>query len=235
MHRWLPENVSTFGPKVDEIFYLIYYITGITFIGVMAALVAFLFLYRHQEGRRATYTHGNTTREIAWTIAPAVILVLLGFISKARWDEIKGPPPPADVNVRVTAMQFNWEILDPGADGQFDTPDDYQVLNDLHVPENVLCTCICAPRTSFTASSCRISASSRTPFPAERSTCGSKRPRPAGTMPCAELCGFGHSGMGSPLRRRSAGVRTMEEREVAASMRDAPALNVQTLKGVEKA
>jgi len=93
MHLWLPENVSTFGGKVDQIFYLIYYITNITFLIVITLLIAFLVLYRHREGRRATYTHGNTTMEIAWTIAPAVILVLLGFISKARWDEIKTSPP----------------------------------------------------------------------------------------------------------------------------------------------
>src|SRR5262245_6474420 len=118
MHLWLPENVSTFGSRVDEIFYLIYYITGVTFFLVMALLLAFIVMYRHQDGRRATYTHGNTTLEIAWTIAPALILVLLGFISKARWDEIKGNLPPADVNVRITALQFNWEVLYPGPDKQ---------------------------------------------------------------------------------------------------------------------
>src|SRR5262247_1137147 len=133
MLSWLPESVSSYGAQIDQLFYVIYYVTGVTFFLVQGALVAFLWMYRHREGRRATYTHGNTTLEIAWTIAPAVILVLLGFISKARWDEIKGSRPPADINVRVTALQFNWEVLYPGPDGQFDTPDDYQVLNDLHV------------------------------------------------------------------------------------------------------
>jgi len=196
MGTWLPEDVSTFGPKVDQIFYLIYYITGITFIGVTVTLIAFLILYRHQEGRRATYTHGNTTLEIAWTIAPAVILVMLGFISKARWDEIKGPPPPADVNVRVTAMQFNWEILYPGADGQFDTADDYQVLNDLHVPENKVVQVHLRSKDvihSFFLPNLRVKQDA---LPGKEITVWFQATK-AGeyAIPCAELCGFGHSGM----------------------------------------
>ena len=196
MHRWLPENVSTFGGKVDEIFYLIYYITGVTFFGVMIALIAFLIMYRHQEGRRATYTHGNTTLEIAWTIAPAVILVLLGFISKARWDEIKGPPPPADVIVRVTAMQFNWEVLYPGPDGQFDTKDDYQVLNDLHVPENKVVHVHLRSKDvihSFFLPNLRLKQDA---LPGKEITVWFEATK-AGEypIPCAELCGFGHSGM----------------------------------------
>jgi cytochrome c oxidase subunit 2 len=196
MHRWLPENVSTFGSKVDEIFYLIYYITGITFVLVTVTLVAFIFLYRHQEGRRATYTHGNTTLEIAWTIAPAVILVLLGFISKARWDEIKGTPPPADVTVRVTALQFNWEVLYPGPDGQFDTADDYQVLNDLHVPENKVVHVKLRSKDvihSFFMPHLRLKQDA---LPGKEITVWFQATK-AGEypIPCAELCGFGHSGM----------------------------------------
>ena len=119
MLSWLPEDVSTFGPGIDQMFYLIYYITAATFVVVMALLVAFLIMYRHQEGRRATYTHGNSTLEIIWTIIPALILVMLGFMSKGKWDAIKKNAPPADVQVRVTGKQFNWEVMYPGPDGKF--------------------------------------------------------------------------------------------------------------------
>jgi len=196
MHLWLPENVSTFGGKVDQIFYLIYYITNITFLIVITLLIAFLVLYRHREGRRATYTHGNTTMEIAWTIAPAVILVLLGFISKARWDEIKTSRPPAAINVRVTALQFNWEVLYPGPDGQFDTADDYQVLNDLHVPEHKVVYVHLRSKDvihSFFLPHLRVKQDA---LPGKEITVWFEATK-AGQypIPCAELCGFGHSGM----------------------------------------
>ena len=51
MLQWLPDNVSTFGQGVDNLFYAIYYITLIALILVMATLITFLIKYRHQEGK----------------------------------------------------------------------------------------------------------------------------------------------------------------------------------------
>src|SRR5574337_1574071 len=134
MLRWLPENVSTYGNDVDRLFYLIYYITGGAFLLVAVLMVAFLIQYRYREGRRARYTHGNTTLEIIWTIVPAAILVVLSVMSQATWGNIKGHLPPADVHVQVTAKQFNWEMVYPGPDGKFGTADDLSMENELHVP-----------------------------------------------------------------------------------------------------
>src|SRR5439155_1619244 len=71
MLRWLPENVSTYGPDIDRLFYVIYSVPGATFFVVQIALRVFIVLYRHRDGRRATYTHGNSSLGIAWTIALA--------------------------------------------------------------------------------------------------------------------------------------------------------------------
>ena len=89
MLQWLPEDVSTFGQEIDSLFYLIYYITAVTFILVTVLMVVFLIKYRDQGGRRATYSHGNTTLEIIWTIIPAVILIVLAFMSASTWAKIK--------------------------------------------------------------------------------------------------------------------------------------------------
>ena len=86
---WLPENVSTYGRDIDWLFHLIYYITGITAILVFGAMLAFLVMYRDRPGRRARYTHGNTTLEIVWTVVPSLILVVLTFLSAPAWSRIK--------------------------------------------------------------------------------------------------------------------------------------------------
>src|SRR5689334_24931868 len=126
MLRWLPDNVSTYGPDIDRLFYLIYYVTGATFFAVQITLLVFLFVYRQRgDGRRATYTHGNTTLEIAWTVAPAVLLVILAFASRTLWAEIKQRIPPSDLTIQVTAKQFNWEVAYAGADGKIGTDDDF--------------------------------------------------------------------------------------------------------------
>ena len=85
MLQWLPEDVSTFGGEIDSLFYLIYYITAATFILVTVLMVVFLVMYRERPGRRATYTHGNTSLEIIWTIIPAAILIVLSFMSVSTW------------------------------------------------------------------------------------------------------------------------------------------------------
>ena len=80
MMSWLPENISTYGKELDDLFYLIYYITGAAFVLVTVLLVGFLIVYHERPGRRAVYSHGNTTLEMVWTIVPSLILIVLTFL-----------------------------------------------------------------------------------------------------------------------------------------------------------
>src|SRR5436309_2905319 len=113
---WLPENVSTYGQEIDWLFHLIYYITGATFVLVFVTMLVFLVMYRDRPGRRARYTHGNTTLEIVWTVVPALILVILTILSVPAWSKIKMTMPETDFVVQVTAKQFNWQVTYPGRD-----------------------------------------------------------------------------------------------------------------------
>src|SRR5206468_3521454 len=124
---WLPENVSTYGQEIDWLFHLIYYITGATFVLVFVTMLAFIVMYRDRPGRRARYTHGNTPLEIAWTIVPALILVILTFLSVPAWSKIKMHVPPTDFDVNVTAKQINWQVGYPGMRGWIyvHTPEEY--------------------------------------------------------------------------------------------------------------
>ncbi len=134
MRSWFPEGVSTFSSTIDDMFYLILAVTGVAFILTEALLFLFAFLYRRRPGRRATYTHGNNTLEIIWTIVPAAMLVFLAIASRNVWNEIKGSVPQTDEVVTVTGSQFNWEIRYKGRDGKFDTQDDVVTDNEMRVP-----------------------------------------------------------------------------------------------------
>ena len=196
MLRWLPEDVSTFGQDIDSLFYLIYYITGVTFILVTVLMIWFLIQYRHREGRRATYTHGNTTLEIIWTIIPAAILIVLSFMSVSTWAKVKRSVPPTDFEIQVTAKQFNWEVVYPGADGKFGTPDDVNFDNDLHVPVNKVVRIHLGSRDvihSFFLPNLRLKQDA---VPGRTILVWFEATKPGKyELPCAELCGFGHSGM----------------------------------------
>ena len=193
---WLPENVSTFGRDIDWLFHLIYYITGITFILVFATMLAFIVMYRDRPGRKARYTHGNTTLEIVWTVVPALILVILTLLSVPAWSKIKMSMPDTDFTVQVTAKQFNWQVTYPGADGKFGTADDKMLLDEMHVPVNKVVRVILKSQDvihSFFVPQFRIKQDA-VPGHEIRAWFDATKPGKY-EWPCAELCGFGHSGM----------------------------------------
>ena len=193
---WLPENVSTYGRDIDWLFHLIYYITGITAILVFGAMIIFLVMYRDRPGRRARYTHGNTTLEIVWTIVPSLILVILTFLSAPAWSKIKMSTPPSDFTVEVTAKQFNWQVTYPGPDGKFGTGDDKTLLDEMHVPVNKIVHVNLKSQDvihSFFVPQFRMKQDA---VPGREIMQWFEATKPGKyELPCAELCGFGHSGM----------------------------------------
>jgi cytochrome c oxidase subunit 2 len=193
---WLPENVSSFGGQIDRLFYIIYYLTTATFFLVQITLLVFLFIYRDRPGRRATYTHGNTPLEIIWTAVPAVILAVLALISRSTWAEIKEHQPPSDFEIRISGKQFNWEIAYPGPDGKLDTDDDVKMDNDFHVPVNKVIRVQLQSKDvihSFFVPQFRLKQDA---VPGRSIPVWFKAMKPGKyEVPCAELCGFGHSGM----------------------------------------
>ncbi|HEX9636071.1 MAG TPA: cytochrome c oxidase subunit II [Acidobacteriota bacterium] len=193
---WLPLNASTYGADIDSMFFLITWITGITFVLVQVTLLVFLFLYRDRGTRRAYYTHGSASLEVVWTVIPSIILVVLAFLSKAKWDEIKVDTPPGDIRVEVIGKQFNWEVVYPGPDREFGTGDDLTIDNQLHVPvDKVVVVSLKSIDVihSFFVPQLRIKQDA---VPGRTISVWFEATREGVyEIPCAELCGFGHSGM----------------------------------------
>jgi cytochrome c oxidase subunit II len=193
---WLPENVSTYGRDIDWLFELIYWITGVTFILVTVTMIAFLVIYRDRPGRRARYTHGNTALEILWTVVPSLILVVLTFLSAPAWSRIKMNVPPSDFAIEVTAKQFNWQVVYPGGDGKFGTGDDKAFLDEIHVPVNKVVHVNLKSVDvihSFFVPQFRMKQDA---VPGRSIMQWFEATKPGKyELPCAELCGFGHSGM----------------------------------------
>jgi cytochrome c oxidase subunit 2 len=196
LNWWLPENVSTYGGEIDGLFHLIYWITGGTFVLVFVTLLVFLVVYRDRPGRQARYTHGSTPLEIAWTIVPALILVVLTFLSVPAWSRIKMQMPPTDIVIQVTAKQFNWQFTYPGPDGKFGTADDKTMLDEMHVPTGKPVRVNLRSQDvihSFFVPQFRMKQDA---VPGREIAQWFEVTKPGKyELPCAELCGFGHSGM----------------------------------------
>ncbi|HVA82266.1 MAG TPA: cytochrome c oxidase subunit II [Candidatus Binataceae bacterium] len=197
---YFPHDVSTFGPQIDWLFTLIFWITVVTWIAVTITMVVFLVKYRTKPGRKAEYIEGNTRLEVIWTSATAVIMIILALMSRSTWADIKENGPAGQVFYNVTAKQFNWEITYPGPDGKLGTKDDVTIENEMHVPVNQVVRIDLASKDvihSFFVPNLRLKQDAvpgrviKVWFEATE----------IGTyaIPCAELCGFGHSGMQGTL------------------------------------
>ena len=142
---WLPEDHSTFGKKTDDLFNMILIITTVAFVAVQAILCYFMWKYGEEGGapRKGLFVHGHHTLEVAWTIVPAAILVVIAIVQWGTWLEIKRPANfPEKVKsqlekdepfVEILAGQFEWRITYPGKDGKIGTRDDVHVLNNFHI------------------------------------------------------------------------------------------------------
>ena len=79
---WLPKDFSAHGPAMDWLFNVIFWITMVIFVVVELLIVYFAVKYRFRPGRKGIFSHGNTRLEMAWTIAPAVVLLWISLATK---------------------------------------------------------------------------------------------------------------------------------------------------------
>ena len=124
---------STFdaaGPvaeKQRDLFYIILGMAVLVFVPVVGVLVYVLFRFRRRlgEDRMPAQTHGNTPLEIAWTIAPAIVLAVIAVPTIIYLFDIAKTPEDA-MEINVTGHQWWWE---------FEYPEQNVITaNELHVP-----------------------------------------------------------------------------------------------------
>ena len=76
---WLPENISTSGKIIDDLFNLIHIICAVIFIGTTTILAVALWKYRQRPSNAAAPFHSNVMLEVIWSIIPAGILIFLSL------------------------------------------------------------------------------------------------------------------------------------------------------------
>ena len=112
--------------KQQDLFWLIIGIAAIVFVLVEGLLLITVLRFRRRPGQgMPPQTHGNTRLEIAWTIAPALILVVIAVPTVTTIFDTATTPPVA-LRVNVIGHQWWWE---------FEYPDlGVVTANELHIP-----------------------------------------------------------------------------------------------------
>ena len=122
--------VSTPAKAIVDLSIFVLTITGLIFLVVCVLLVYAIVKFRARRAdadREPAQVYGSTQIELAWTIIPVLIVVVL-FTATARViHAIQDAPQPASaLEVTVIGHQFWWEYRYPGLG--------IVTANELHVP-----------------------------------------------------------------------------------------------------
>ncbi len=107
--------------------------------------------------------------------------------------------------MRVTAKQFGWEFLYTGPDGKFDTADDKTLEGDLHVPVDKVVRVYLRAKDVIHSFYIPVMRLKQDAVPGREIIAWFEATKTGKyEIPCAELCGVGHSGMKGWLTIHSA-------------------------------
>ena len=90
--------------------------TGAIFVLVQGTLIWFIVRYRADRRTRAmdgAQVHGNTKLELAWTVAPVLILVAIGSFVFYKLPGIENVPAADRTEVAVEGHRYYWNFIYP--------------------------------------------------------------------------------------------------------------------------
>ncbi|MES2512733.1 MAG: cytochrome c oxidase subunit II [Bacteroidota bacterium] len=160
--RWndnaLPGAASVHGLKIDALWDYNMYLIVFVFVVTNAVLFWFSYKYAGKKGVKATFLAHDNRLEMAWTIAPAVVLAGIIIFGLKYWNEITDrSTDPNKITIELYAKQFDWSAryagkdktlgltdyrqIDGGNSVGLDTLDpkcydDIIVKNEFHIPVN---------------------------------------------------------------------------------------------------
>ncbi|MGB5303519.1 MAG: cytochrome c oxidase subunit II [Gemmatimonadota bacterium] len=121
------DPASDFAWKLQDLFQGIFFWAVVVFVLVEGALIVAILRFRERPGGpEPKATHGNTLLEISWTLAPAIILVLIAIPTiKTIWD-VDRPARGESLVVEAVGHQWWWEFRYPDLG--------IVTANELHIP-----------------------------------------------------------------------------------------------------
>jgi cytochrome c oxidase subunit 2 len=133
VHAPLPNIFRPESTPADSIFrlsVLVLIITALIFVVVFALLAYSITKYRRRgddDGREPAQVYGSNQVELAWTVIPVLIVLVLFLVTARVIQSVEDAPKPAGaVEVIAIGHQFWWEFRYPSLG--------VVAANELHVP-----------------------------------------------------------------------------------------------------
>jgi cytochrome c oxidase subunit 2 len=102
---------SDYGDMIQSLYSLIFWMAVVVFIGVEGFLLYTVIRFRRKRAdEMPAQTHGNMRLEVAWTVLPSIVLLVISIPSIGTIFESDTIPSKVDVHIKVTGHQWWWEV-----------------------------------------------------------------------------------------------------------------------------
>jgi cytochrome c oxidase subunit 2 len=202
------QMASSYAGDIDFLIILIAVLGGFWLFLAEGIIFWLCFKFRRSANPRAQYITGDQKHEKKWISIPHWLVlvcdVFIIFFAIKVWYHVKQELPEAEQTVRITGHQWAWRFQHPGLDGQLDTADDVETIDELRV--------IVGKTYHFKLESADVLHSFSVPVfrlkqdavPGREIT-GWFKPTKTGEfdVQCTEICGIGHGIMGARIKVES--------------------------------
>ena len=182
-----PEGASTIAGEVDALYFFLVGLSVVMSVLIATLVVTFAIKFRRRhKDEVGAQVHGGLMLELAWTIVPFLITMVI-FFWGAKVFLLMASPPDETLNIYVVGKQWMWKVQH--TTGQ-------REINELHVPVGRPVKLIMTSEDvihNFSIPAMRVKADV---IPGRFVQIWFEPTRP-GTYQvfCAEYCGTQHSGM----------------------------------------
>jgi cytochrome c oxidase subunit 2 len=127
------EAASAHGGRLDSLFNVTLFFTGIVFVITQILLFYFAWKYSGVKGRKALFMPHDNRLEIVWTVIPAIVMTFLVISGLDAWNEVMADTKEGEeyMEIEATGYQFAWHIRYPGEDGKLGARD-YKMINAMN-------------------------------------------------------------------------------------------------------
>ena len=201
----LPATASTYAGDIDRLFDTVTLLVMLPFSVACYLFFSFIFRFKAKDGVKAMYITGTEHRYIKWihrAHIPVLTFDLIIVVMAVNvWYDVKQDLPEKDSEIQVTAQQWAWTFVHPGADNTLGTADDITKVNELHVSTDTLYHYKLTSLDVLHNFSVPVFRLKQDAIPGRVIT-GWFEPTVTGEydVQCAEICGVGHGLMPARIR-----------------------------------
>lgn len=103
------DGASNFAQNVDFAFLFTIIVSVFFLVLITFLMIFFVIKYNRKRNPKPTNIHGNIGLEIAWTVIPTILVLIMFWYGWSGYKEMSDIPEDA-MTIDVTAMMWNWKF-----------------------------------------------------------------------------------------------------------------------------